>query len=71
MTLWFREFTPEKAANMRCCGPEGCGKEQYKEEDNKPQRYCIGPECMAWAYTTPFSNESLVGCCGLVPTEEY
>ena len=37
------------ASALRCCGPEGCGQ----KATDSPDRYCIGPACMAWAWASP------------------
>ncbi len=46
--------TEAEAANIRCCGPEGCGKEisnPTKVLFPPYLRFCIGRECMAWQST--------------------
>ena len=51
--------TINQALKMRCCGPMPCGKHDHK---NPPERFCVGPICMAWRYESFNENG---GYCGL------
>jgi hypothetical protein len=49
--------TEKEAADMRCCGPEGCG---ISKSSNHITRYCLVGRCMAWRNIGPD-----IGYCGL------
>lgn len=58
-------MTEDEAKEARCCGPEGCGR-----EDAFRVRWCIGSACMAWRWDDVDApregpHASASGHCGL------
>ena len=44
----------DSARDMRCCGPEHCGRMAgIGEAPNRVERRCIGWQCMAWRVASP------------------
>jgi hypothetical protein len=45
-------MTEDEAKQKRCCGPEGCGFTDPRQDDClNGERWCIGSACMAWVVT--------------------